>query len=115
MCEKRVLDTTMISDVRGSFCSQKFNQLVDTLVGIDSSPFIPRAITVELVHDLERPNVNVKSRALIGIAHSDPTAKDAARSRVQKMAADPGETAHVRQLAAETIMGKITENPNPPQ
>jgi hypothetical protein len=36
----------------------------------------------------------------------------AARTRLQKMANDPRETAHVRRIAAEALEGQITENPD---
>lgn len=93
------------SDLRNS-------QLVNTIVGIDSSPSIPNVLTAELVRCLDQPDPDVKSRALVGIAKSSPSAKDAARMRVQEMANDPRETARVKRLAAEALQGVITENPD---
>ena len=88
------------------------NQLISTIVGIDSSRFIPDAITTELVRCLDRSNQIIKGRALVGIAKSSPAAKDAARVRMQRMVNDPGETAHIRRLAAEALEGQISENPD---
>lgn len=90
------------------------SQLVRTIVGIDGSPAIPDALTVELVRCLDRPNENVKSRALVGIAKSSPAAKDAARPRVQRLIEDPRESAHTKRLAEEALRGRITENPEIP-
>jgi hypothetical protein len=87
-------------------------QLIDTIIGINSSPVIPDALTAELVRCLDRPNEHIKSRALVGIARSSPSAKDAAQTRVQKMANDPRETEHIRRLAAEALKGPITEDPD---
>jgi hypothetical protein len=87
------------------------SQLVATIMGINNSPVIPDSITAELVRCLDRPNDRIKIRALMGIAGSSQSAKDTARVRIQKMAKDPGETAHVRRIATEALEGKITENP----
>jgi hypothetical protein len=88
------------------------SQLISTIIGIDSSPVIPDLLTAELIRCLDRPNEHVKSRALVGIARSSPSAKDAARARVQRMTNDPRETAHIRRLAAEALEGQITEDPD---
>ena len=89
------------------------NQLIDTLVGIDSSPYIPDAITSELARDLDRQNQDVKDRALAGIVNSSPAAQQAARTRVEGMKNDPTETAHFRRLAAGVLLGKFAECPPP--
>jgi hypothetical protein len=87
------------------------DQLLQTIIGIDSSPTVPDILTAELVRCLDRSNEHIKIRALVGIARSGPSAKDAARTRVQMMANDPRETTHVRRLAAAALEGEITENP----
>jgi hypothetical protein len=88
------------------------NQLLATIIGINNSPIIPDALTTELVRCLDRPNEHIKSRALVGIARSSPSAMGAIRMRVQKMANDPRETPHIRRIAAEALQGEITENPD---
>ncbi len=89
------------------------NQLIRTIVGMDSGPVLPDALTAQLVRCLDRPNEYVKIRALVGISRrSSPPGKDAARTRIQEMANDPRETAHVRRLAAEALEGPITEDPD---
>ncbi len=86
-------------------------QLINTIVGIDSTRTIPDGIAAELVRCLDRPNEHIKSRARVGISRSSSTAKDAARARLQTMANDPNESAHARRLAAVALEGEITENP----
>ena len=88
------------------------DQLLSTVIGIDSSPIIPDVLTAELVRCLDRPNEHIKTRALIGIAKSNPTARSVAQRRIQSLANDPRETSHVRRLAAEALKGEITEDPD---
>ncbi len=88
--------------------------LLDTIVGIDSGP-IPDAVAAELVRCLDRPNDLIKSHALIGISKSSPAAKEAAKSRIELMASDAHETAHIKHLAQIALAGKIAGNPNADQ
>ncbi len=88
------------------------NELLDTIIGINSSPVIPYALTAELVRCLDRHNEHIKSRALVGIARSSPAARATARARVEKIVSDRRETAHIRRIAAEALEGEITGNPD---
>ena len=88
------------------------SQLIRILVGIDSRPSIPDVLAAELIRCLDRPNSEVKSRALVGIAKSSPAAKDAARSRIQRLETDSSESAHIKRLATEALQGTITDNPD---
>jgi hypothetical protein len=87
-------------------------QLLSTIIGIDSSSFIGDILATELVRSLDFPSEHVKNRALVGLSRSSPSAMDVARARVQKMANDPRETAHIRRLAAAALEGEITEAPD---
>ncbi len=79
------------------------SQLAETIEGINRSPVIPAILTIELVRSLDRPNDQVKTLALAGIARSTPAAREATRTRVQKMANDPNETSRIRQMAAKAL------------
>lgn len=87
------------------------NQLISTIVGIESSPVKPDSLIGEVVRCLDRPDEHVKIRALMTIYQSSPSAREAARTRIQKMANDPNETARIGRLAAEVLDGNVTENP----
>jgi hypothetical protein len=88
-------------------------QLLSLIMGINGGTAIPDIFATELVRCLDVPNEHIKSRALVGLARSSPAAKKAAQARIQKMANDPKETAHVRKIAADALKGEITYDPNP--
>lgn len=87
------------------------DQLSTTILGINNSPVIPALLTGELVRCLDRPNEQVKTHALEGIARSTPEAKAAARVRLQKMANDSQETPNVRRMAADVLEKQAIETP----
>lgn len=84
------------------------DELLYTIKAIDQLQVIPDKLTPQLVRSLDRPNEQIKIQALIGIAKSNPSAKDLARTRMEKMANDAAETADVRRLAARALVGEIT-------
>jgi hypothetical protein len=87
------------------------DELLYTIRCIDQLPVIPDVLTAELVRSLDRPNEQIKIQALIGIAKGNPSAKAAARTRMEKIANDPTETTKVRVIAAEALKGNVAENP----
>ena len=86
------------------------NQLISTIVGIESSPTKPDFLIAEVVRCLDHSDEHIKIRALMTIYQSSPSAKEAARTRIQQMVNDPNETARIRRLAAEVLDGNVTEN-----
>ena len=74
--------------------------------GIDRGAITDSGVLNVLVSYLDRPDDLVKAAALALIEKGGPVAKDAARSRVARMASDPKESPEVRQSAAAVLKDK---------
>lgn len=90
-------------------------QMVNVIRGITQTGYMTPGLINELIRNLDRKDDLVKASALALIEKGGAPAREAAQSRLQRMANDPKESAAIRQSATSILIRKATPISSAPQ